>query len=59
MRQLIYTSLLLIITFRFSCGEKKNLIKHQKVSKYYDHECEYRVLIQQIVQNNRVLIEGS
>ena len=39
MRQLIYTSLLLIIRFRFTCGEKKNWKKHQKFSKYYDHGC--------------------
>ena len=30
--------LLLTIALRFACG-KKNLVKHQKVSKYYDHDC--------------------
>ena len=23
---------------RFTSGEKENLVKHQKVSKYYDHD---------------------
>ena len=30
--------LLLIITLRFTCGEKK-MVKHKKVSKYYAHHC--------------------
>ena len=32
--------LLLIITIRLTCG-KKNLVKHQKVSKYYDQDCSF------------------
>ena len=27
------------MTLRFTCGEKKNLVKHQNVSKYYDMDC--------------------
>ena len=37
----IYTSLLLIIVLRFSCGERK--IWHPKVSKYYEYDCRYRL----------------
>ena len=35
---------LLIITLRFTCGEKKkeNFVKYQKVSKYYVHDCTHR-----------------
>ena len=36
-----YICLLLIITIRFTRGERKNLIKHQKVQKYYDQDCSY------------------
>ena len=31
--------LLLTIMLRFTFGENKNLVKHQKVSKYEDHGC--------------------
>ena len=24
-----------------SCGEKKNFVKHQKVSKYYENDCRF------------------
>ena len=36
--------LLLIITFRFSCGEKENFVKLQKVAKYYNHDCRFYVV---------------
>ena len=29
---------------RFTCGEKKNLVKHQKVSKHYEDDCRFRLL---------------
>ena len=38
MRLLVYTSLLLLVVLRFTCGEKNILIKHQKVSKYYEND---------------------
>ena len=38
-RLLVYTGLLLIITFRFTCDERKKMLDHQKVSKYYEHDC--------------------
>ena len=41
MKQLIYNSLLLIITIHFTCGETKILKNSQKVSKYYEHDCSY------------------
>ena len=28
----------------FTCGEKKNLVKHQKVSKHYEDDCRFRLL---------------
>ena len=38
MRELAYTSLLLIIMLRFSHSEEKeNLLNNQKVRKYYEH----------------------
>ena len=39
MRQLRYSSLLLIIRLRFTCGERKNWKKRKKFSKQYDHGC--------------------
>ena len=28
-----------IIPHRLTCGEKKNLVERQKVSKYYENDC--------------------
>ena len=41
MRQLVYTSLRLIIMPHFT---KENLPNHQKVSKYYQHDCSLFIL---------------
>ena len=41
MRQLVYTSLRLIIMPHFT---KENLPNHQKVSKYYQHHCSLFIL---------------
>ena len=30
---------ILIITIRFTCSEKENLVKNKKVSKHYDQDC--------------------
>ena len=35
-----------MIALRFTCGERKeNLMKHQKVSKYYDHDCLKNIIL--------------
>ena len=39
MKQLIDTVLLPIITLRTTCGEKRKYARHQKVSKYHEHDC--------------------
>ena len=36
MRQLVFPYLLVIIMLWFTCGENK-MVKHQKLSKYFDH----------------------
>ena len=28
---------------RFTCGERKSLVKHRKVSKYFETDCSYRL----------------
>ena len=28
-----------MITLLFTCGERENLLNHQKVSKNYEHDC--------------------
>ena len=28
-----------MIAHRFTCGEKKKLVEHQRVSKYYENYC--------------------
>ena len=32
----------------FTCGEKENLVKHQRVSKYYKNDCLQNVLLHYI-----------
>ena len=27
----------------FTCGERKSLVKHRKVSKYFETDCSYRL----------------
>ena len=38
MAEVVYTSLL-VIRLRFSFGQKKKLLNHQKVSKFYENDC--------------------
>ena len=45
MKQLLYTSLLLIITLRFTCSEMKIFLNLQKVSKYYERDCKPLMLL--------------
>ena len=36
-----FWDLLLTIALRFTYDEKKNLVKHQKDSEYYEEDCRY------------------
>ena len=44
MRQLVFTNIITNNNIPFHFWRKKNLIKHQEVSKYYDHDCLYFLL---------------
>ena len=64
MRQLVYTMFIISNHAFFLLSWKENFVGHQKVSKYYDHDCQKNFLLlfmflltAPIIENSHILTE--